>query len=107
MGDDTGIDYSRMGLNFILCRYEVLYNRAVSFVALNLLHRSRDDLLAASALHVGQIGTEVIKTLLAKVNKDLKEAPVSWLAHSRYSIVSQQKNTILIISIDLQEEEDC
>jgi len=82
------IDHSENGLRFLLCRYQVLYNRAMSFVSLNLYHRARDDLLEAEKLTRSDGQKQLISNTLRDVTMQLADAPISSLIQKRKESLS-------------------
>lgn len=88
-----GIDYKQLGLNFILTKVQILFNRALAFSSFGLFHRARDDLILAksviakkentnsNSMNEGGV-TKEIDRLLMSVTDSLKSMPVSMLTYS-------------------------
>jgi len=105
--DKDLVDYSHAGLPFIMERFDILYNRALSFIGCGLLHRARDDLLNSKKIYqLKQDKHKVADLLLVDINRSLAIAPIATLYTRKIGVPKKQANyDPMEIELDLRAEQ--
>jgi len=104
--DKDHFDYTSIGLPFIIERFDILYNRALSFIGCGLLHRARDDILSAKKIYQLKIDKHrVADILLTDVNKNLSTAPIASLYTRKILPKKQNYFDPMEIELDIKAEQ--